>query len=80
MPGLVGHSFPRGLPYRPIWPGFAANTVFYAALFWLPFAPFALRRMIRRHRGLCLKCGYDLRGSTEGCPECGWEREEVKVQ
>ncbi|MEM9251871.1 MAG: hypothetical protein AAGB29_05935 [Planctomycetota bacterium] len=31
------------------------------------------RRAVRRRRGLCVRCGYDLRGSTGACPECGWE-------
>ena len=36
----------------------------------------AARRLIRRKRGLCIKCGYDLRGTEhEVCPECGWQRE-----
>ncbi|MEE9128823.1 MAG: hypothetical protein V3T84_02310 [Phycisphaerales bacterium] len=66
------------VPLRPQWPGFAINTVFYAAILWLPFAPFAARRMIRRKRGLCIKCGYDLRGEfSAGCSECGWRREDV---
>ena len=63
----------RALPLHPIWPGFAINTIFYAALLWLPFA--ALGRLRRRHRikrGLCSKCAYDLRGSaSQTCPECG---------
>ncbi len=67
----------RALPLLPIWPGFAVNTVFYAALLWpLICGPFALRRHLRRKRGLCVACGYDLRGDlTRGCPECGWRRE-----
>ena len=69
----------RALPLRPIWPGFAVNTIFYATLLWLfIFAAYALRRRARRKRGLCVACGYDLRGNLpQGCPECGWRREAV---
>jgi hypothetical protein len=72
-----GATFARALPLRPIWPGFAINTLFYAAILWVMFAtPFAIRRWRRVKGGLCQNCGYDLRGSggTTGaalCPECG---------
>ncbi len=63
----------RTLPLRPTWPGFAINTIFYAAILCLlTLGPFTARRMIRRKRGLCTKCGYDLRGAEhDACPECG---------
>ena len=57
---------------------------FVAAPVWLPASFFAsvacgylmfhaVRRRRRRKGGLCLRCGYDLRGSLEAgrCPECG---------
>ena len=76
-PSRVDQS--RIVPLRPIWPGFAINTVFYAAILWLlTLGPFTARRIIRRKRGHCIKCGYDLRGhSGGGCPECGWNREPL---
>ena len=61
------------LPLRPLWPGIVSNTVVYFAAFWLLFlGPGMLKRMLRRYRGRCPVCGYDLRGTThERCPECG---------
>jgi hypothetical protein len=49
------------LPAWPLWPGFAFNTVLYAGVLWmLCCSPFALRRMIRRRRGQCVKCAYPI--------------------
>ena len=63
----------RSLPLFPLFPGFTINTIFYAAILWLlTLGPFTARRAIRRKRGRCIKCGYDLRGAEhEACPECG---------
>jgi hypothetical protein len=59
------------LPIAMLWPGFAINTLFYAAILWLLFAaPFALRRRRRSKRGLCPKCAYP-QGTSEVCTECG---------
>jgi len=61
----------RALPLRPLWPGFAINTVFYAGVLWVLWAtPFALRRMIRHRRGRCAQCGYPI-GQSPVCTECG---------
>jgi hypothetical protein len=59
------------LPFIPLWPGFAINTVFYAAVLWvLVAAPGFIRRRIRIKRGLCPSCGYPI-GSSPLCTECG---------
>ncbi|MCH8824253.1 MAG: hypothetical protein IH984_12210 [Planctomycetes bacterium] len=65
----------RLIPLSPMWPGFAINTIIYAVILWILWSsPFAARRMIRRKRGHCIKCGYDLRNvEHEKCPECGYE-------
>ena len=71
--GPVG--LPRALPLRPIPLGFFINSLIYALCLWmLVSAPRDLRRYFRNKRGQCLKCGYDMRGSTvdsKVCPECG---------
>ena len=45
--------------------GFAALACYFAS-------PILHRRKCKK-LGLCLKCGYDLRGSKDICPECGEE-------
>ncbi len=76
VPEMKG-MFPNGagdtLPLRPLWPGFALNTLFYATFLWLMIpGPFALRRFIRVRRGLCPKCAYPM-GESAVCSECGRE-------
>jgi hypothetical protein len=61
-------------PLRPLWFGFALDTAFYGTLaFLLWSAPGFVKRTRRRRRGLCIRCGYDLKGMPK-CPECGGEQ------
>jgi hypothetical protein len=59
------------VPLWAVWPGFAINTIFYAAALWaLFYTPGSVRRMIRRRRGLCPACAYPV-GTSPVCTECG---------
>jgi hypothetical protein len=61
----------KWLPTRLLWPGFAINTIFYAAIVWGLFAmPFAIRRRWRIKRGVCVRCAYPV-GTSSACSECG---------
>ena len=66
----TSNEFPAYSSLRPIWLGLAINTLFYAALLWLPFAVRQWIRMWRGKRGLCPACAYP-RGESEVCSECG---------
>jgi hypothetical protein len=79
LPGLpipnalpaVAPSTNRRFSLNPVWPGFAINTFFYAAIPWLLFAaPGRVRRWRRIRRGLCAKCAYPI-GTSDVCTECG---------
>jgi predicted RNA-binding Zn-ribbon protein involved in translation (DUF1610 family) len=65
-------------PFGPLWTGFLADTVVYAAGVWLLVAAVGrTRRRARLDRRVCPQCRYDLRAatgaSTVTCPECGTE-------
>jgi hypothetical protein len=53
----------------PWWAIAATMLVPHAAVMARGFA--AQRRINWRRRGRCAGCGYDLRSSTDRCPECG---------
>jgi hypothetical protein len=60
------------LPVRPIWPGFATNSLLLALLFWvLSLALLLVRRDLRGRRGLCQRCAYPM-GACPRCSECGY--------
>ena len=73
--GLPSHNRTTtvALQLRPLWPGFAANTLVFAVGWWVLLGGGFFRAALRRRRGLCPRCGYDRAGLAEvaGCPECG---------
>jgi hypothetical protein len=73
------HFERQALPTRSGWnvrvPHWAP-VLLCAALSAFMLVP-AVRRRLRRRRGLSSACGYDLRYSRERCPECGTAATEV---
>jgi len=66
----------RVMPLSIRWGALLGNIVIWAVAFWAVAVVAAhVRRALRRARGRCPACGYDLRHALElGCPECGWNR------
>lgn len=81
LPGRIVHKgrefaapYPAALPLRPVWPGLAADAAVYGAAWWaVLWLVRAARGRVRRARGACARCGYDLGGlgGAAVCPECG---------
>lgn len=73
----------RVLPYRPIVTGLIGNVLFWTLILLLLHQGLTfVAHRVRRRRGLCPVCSYDLRGGAgvdAGCPECGWRRDSVQT-
>lgn len=54
----------------PVWSLVLASGVF-PALWLLTAGQRRWRHRRRSKKGLCVRCGYDLRGTPDRCPECG---------
>ncbi len=75
-PPALGAKPLRAIPLCPRVVGLAANAAILVAAFWCAVpGPKLLRRRLRRARGRCADCGYDLAHLQQPvCPECGLER------
>jgi len=62
----------------PTWFVLVLGGTFPAWYFGWPYRRHRVRHY-RQKRGLCLACGYDLRGTPERCPECGAAAEGNKA-
>ena len=68
-------------PWLPYVNRFNPRVLYWRVPLWIPtvlclVCPAYLltlrhRRRKRKKLGWCVKCGYDLRGSKDRCPECG---------
>ena len=74
---LLGNDKPtRVLPWRPIWPGFLTNTVFFGgACYFLSGAVFAIRGQRRYKHQRCPRCNDALiETPNASCKSCGWRK------
>ena len=89
-----GHGFRFTSYARPAPPPYGGSThgIYVVFPYWflalLTGSPFllrltqltarAVRKRHRRTRGLCHRCGFDLRASPDRCPECGLATERQR--
>ncbi len=71
---VVPNDGVRILPLQPIWSGLIINTVLYVSLWFTLFSLrdiWGTRSRLRRRRGQCAHCGYQLLPDQTRCSECG---------
>jgi hypothetical protein len=61
----------RLAPIISVWIASAFTAVYLIPMAWLLASGTRAAFERRAERGLCVGCGYDLRGSLDRCPECG---------
>jgi len=67
----------RVLPFRPLWKGVLVNSLTYGVCWFFGVGGTrAIRQSLRRRRGACFNCAYELAGlpGHACCPECGAAR------
>ena len=74
LPHAISHRGSVVHVVLPLW----MPTLFLVSCFLPLYLPMHRRRK-RKKLGLCVNCGYDLRGSMERCPECGARFEKPKL-
>jgi hypothetical protein len=69
-PEVGGYSFRSDQLFVPSWFMLLIMSI-VAAIRAVRLAVIARTRLVRRRRGQCATCGYNLRASPGRCPECG---------
>ncbi|MBY0313020.1 MAG: hypothetical protein K2W85_13190 [Phycisphaerales bacterium] len=74
LPNIFGPATPNPPPMHPVWRPLTLNIAFFSLIWFALWQCMAITtRLIRRRKGLCPHCRYDLRHTPPNspCPECG---------
>jgi hypothetical protein len=73
LPSWMNGAYTQSVPLTPVLPQSFGASAFYAIPVYATLTLLRIgRRSLRRRRGKCPSCGYNLAGLESGaCPECG---------
>lgn len=74
MYGLIGLAFVSLILWVCLYP-FWKHFRFH----WRRWRAIAHGQQEQQRKGLCVKCGYDLRATPDRCPECGTVPEKIEI-